>query len=86
MSSLSHMDEYAPAHFNAKTWAPSLVHSGDGWRGGGEEKSGAWRPYNIHVIVRIYLELSEENPALQCVPSIDEWPAHGTCAYALVNQ
>ena len=58
MISPSHMDEYAPAHFNAKTWAPVLVHSGGG--GGDEEKSRAWRPYNIHVIVCIYLQLSEE--------------------------
>ena len=67
MISLSHMDEYASGHFNAKTWVPGLVHSGRG--GGGEEKSGAQRPYNIHVIICIYLQLSKENPALQCVPS-----------------
>ena len=38
MTSLNHMDKYAPVHFN------------------------------IHVIVQ-YLQLNEENPALQCVPS-----------------
>ena len=29
--------------------------------GAGEEKGGARRPYNIHVIVRMYLQLKEEN-------------------------
>ena len=46
MISLSHMDEYAPAHFNAKTWVDDHVgfqvymYSREG---GGEEKGVAQR-------------------------------------------
>ena len=62
----------APVHFNAKTWVDdhvgfqvySLEFYLIVYSGGSQEKTGAWRPYNIHVIVCIYLQLSKENPAL----------------------
>ena len=55
---------------------PSDLHAPGLVEGCNEENSVAWRPYNILLIVRIYLQLSELHFSVSLYTSVIPAPLH----------